>query len=564
MCGIAGVVSLQSQTQRGNVQEALARMIHRGPDAQGIYETEDQLCMICFARLTIVGFERTVNQPFESLNREWVILFNGEIYNYLELAKEFSLIPKSDGEVLPYVIQHYGLSGLRLLRGMFALFIHNNITGLSYLVRDGLGIKPLYYHLNSEGIVFASEVRALSKIATLIPDRKSFINAIEMGHFLALETGFKDTFRVLPGELISIDAEGRIISKEFFGTLPDLSETDPVEAFLESVNRHIETTVDSRLLLSGGFDSAAILWASRELGKTLESVTLKLSNNDELQSSLDTSEYFDSPLRVIDFKISNEVLDDFLEAVDLPSYDGFQLFYLHKVLAGDGVRVTITGHGADEVFLKYSFHKKRRATALFRSNPIFSSKLIIRSAKKLKPEISNKLYRLSYYNQDEYKLFRSILPINSAYSNFSKDDLAQNDFKEYLAAMSLADLDQYSMANSIEARVPFLDLKFIESIIKSDNNLTKSEFAYQTRDPRLIEISGLAKNGFGFQSELIDSVFSYVFNEFVNAISNKIFVDFIGSDEMERISSLINLSPKLYIRSVFQIVALERWFSRSF
>ena len=561
MCGIGGVVSLQAKTQRGLVQEALVKMSHRGPDAQGLFETDDQLCCLCFGRLSIVGNDRTLNQPFESMNKEWTILFNGEIYNYLELAEKFSLKLKSDGEILPHLFERFGLAGLRLVRGMFAIFAHNNFTGNSYLVRDKLGVKPLYYNLNSQGVAFASELRALAKLIQLVPDKNSFINSIEMGHFLASETGFKDTFRLLPGEIISIDAQGKMVSKEMIGVIQDLSDPSPVEAFVDSVSKHIDTTQNSILLLSGGFDSAAILWASRELGKTLDSATLKFFNNEEYLSSVRTSEHFNSKLRVIDFRISEAVIENFLDAVDLPSYDGFQLFYLHKVLASEGVRVTLTGHGSDEIFLKYGFHKKETLSNILKSRKILTSEPILNLLKKWSGSNSNKLDRLKYYRDDPYKLFRSILPINNAYSSFTEKSLAENDLIEYLAGMALADLDQYSMAHSVEARVPFLDSKFIESISKNGRTLSKEEFADLIGDSRLIELANLPKVGFGFQAELIDSILPSLLDKYKRAVSSQVFRDFIGESDMRKIHLLIESNPRLYLRSVFQLVALERWFT---
>jgi asparagine synthase (glutamine-hydrolysing) len=164
MCGISAIVQYKKDLP---VREALERMnnkmSHRGPDAAGVYLNEN--IGLGHRRLSIIDTENSANQPMLSSNKNWVIAFNGEIYNYLELkANELAGVAfqtESDTEVILELFDKFGTAAISKLKGMFAFAIHNISTNVTYAVRDRYGMKPLYYSVQKKGCFIASELRAL-------------------------------------------------------------------------------------------------------------------------------------------------------------------------------------------------------------------------------------------------------------------------------------------------------------------------------------------------------------------------------------------------------------------
>ena len=169
MCGIAGIINFQSPINEHKeiVSKFHTDLHHRGPDAKGYYFSPSSNALLCQTRLSIIDTSENANQPIESYDKRFNIIFNGEIYNYKELNKlvykKFNVRTKSDTEVLLYMYIEYGEDCLKHLSGMFSFAIWDNLKEEIFIARDSLGIKPLYYNFNNNKLSFCSELRCLMK-----------------------------------------------------------------------------------------------------------------------------------------------------------------------------------------------------------------------------------------------------------------------------------------------------------------------------------------------------------------------------------------------------------------
>jgi asparagine synthase (glutamine-hydrolysing) len=519
MCGICGKLFFDRERVVDDLilREMMNVMRHRGPDDEGIYISGP--VGLGHRRLSIIDLN-TGKQPICNETGTVWIVFNGEIYNYLELRKHLSqkghaFKTETDTEVIVHLYEEYGQRCVAKLRGMFAFAIWDGSAETLFLARDRVGIKPLYYVVKDDGIVFGSEMKAILSD----PSVPRNINLPIIDRFLSYyyvpgdETLLHGISKLAPGHYLTagnreVDIQAYWNLKSAFSS-PTLNRSEAKEEVLsrlrEAVRIHMVSDVPVGFLLSGGVDSTALLsLAIQETDKDISTFTLGFAGRgfaDERKYARIAARAFGT--RHYDLTITSADFGDFLpkyvwhmeEPVCEPP--AVALYYVSK-LASEHVKVLISGEGGDEAFAGYQTYRnlvwlERLKKSIGRFNGTLSGLLngigrltgLGRFAKYV-PFLSTPLEEYYYsrtsspftpFNTQYRELYtpeflrvvdkgfsaeptRAFLKDMKSAGNLAK--MLYTDTKTWLPDDLLVKADKITMANSVELRVPFLDHKILE------------------------------------------------------------------------------------------------------
>lgn len=501
MCGIAGVISPKIKDKEAVIGSMVSKIVHRGPDDDGFYV--DKNVGLGMRRLAIIDL-KTGRQPMTNKNGSLVIFFNGEIYNYLELKNE--LLPRghkfktnSDTEVILKMYEEYGEKMLPKLRGMFAFCIYNTETGDVFLARDFFGIKPLYYLIADESIVaFSSEIKSFESF----PGFKAEVNDNAVLNYLSfqynptLETFFKNVYKLPPAHFMFINGEdGKIEIKKYwnfeFHQDDSLDEHKTAKMIFDtvrdSVEHHMIADVPVGAFLSGGLDSSIITTLMQEIrgDKKIKTFTVGWNNLTEGKEAIETAEFLGTDHTELNigpdeyFSVLPKVAYHFDEPIADPSAVGL---YFVAEEAKKHVKVVLSGEGADELFGGYNIYLTPFDSQKLLWFPKFFVKFLInlpfgffgknylrRVSMKLEDwYIGQKYFNGSVFTQDEIKDLWSggnekFMSLNYLYKQTKgmSDSTAMQyiDINTWLVGDILSKADKMTMANSLELRVPFLDVE---------------------------------------------------------------------------------------------------------
>ncbi len=423
MCGIAGFISFNSYFSEENLHLMTDRLSHRGPDAEGFFY--DGICGLGHRRLSIIDLSERANQPMTSANDRYVIIYNGEVYNYQEVGarlkenninSEFKFRTSSDTEVILEAFAQYGIECIQQLNGMFAFAIYDQLANELYLVRDRLGIKPLNYYWDGKNLAFASEIKALLKIKQV--DRT--INPTAVGDFLHLgfipapNSIYKNINKLLPGSYLKVDKNG-LSTTRYWNVNKKLTNniiTEKEEALVKlsdllmsSVQYQLKSDVPFGVFLSGGIDSSLVTAQA----VNLSSVKVNTFSIGFEENSHNESEYAKAVANhlgtnhhefIVSYKDAINLFDSISEVYDEPNADSsFIPTMLVSKLARNFVTVTLSGEGGDELFFGYGSHQWARRL----SNPWFNF---------VRPSLAVALSHLSSRYQRIGKLLQTELSTN--------------------------------------------------------------------------------------------------------------------------------------------------------
>ncbi len=515
MCGIAGIAAFD--VRHTPTKEQIARMCdtiaHRGPDGRG-YNITDSVAL-GMRRLSIIDVAGG-QQPIFNEDRTILTVFNGEIYNFRELrhslqSQGHTFLTQTDTEVIVHAYEQYGLDFPNYLSGMFAIALHDNRQKKLILVRDHLGIKPLYYAYSDRHLVWGSEIKVI--LASGIVERSLDMNAVSQ--FLAWEyvpgeaTLFQQIRKLKPGSRLEIDLRRPSCQPEPYWDIPAPNEerTLTVTDWQDLVDQKLERAVRQQLVsdvplgafLSGGVDSSLIVAAMGE------SKTFSIGFDDPSYNELGWAQMVAKHLKVDHTSnvIKPEVAGLFADLIyfmDDPIAD-FSIFptYMVSQLARSQVKVVLSGDGGDELFGGYETYLADEKARLYGRIPqVIRSQAIERSLRILKPQaqkkgLINKAKRFiagldhpEALSHTRWRLFageqiQQTLLTQDAMSTITQPvnthilELFQQagdreplnrslyvDVKSYLCDNILTKVDRMSMAVSLEARVPFLDRELVE------------------------------------------------------------------------------------------------------
>lgn len=544
--------------------------MHRGgPDDAGIFVDPTLPLALGHRRLSIIDMSAAGHQPMSSDDAMVEIIFNGEIYNFIELREElkksgYTFKTNSDTEVLIKAYQNWGLECFKQLNGMFALAIYDKSKREVILARDHAGIKPLYIYQDRSSIYFASEIRAFkaaSKHFEENPDWKIFLMAF--GHLPEPVTTLKNveplpkgTYRVI--NLDNLSYTTATYNKfTFTSSITNLEEAKHAlrNSLEAAVKRHLISDAPIGLFLSGGIDSSLLTLLSAPYKK--DSLhTLSIVFDDERFSE---KYYQDIVIAKTGAKHKSflvtedafrEALPDVLQAMDQPSTDGINSYFICKYAKEYGLTAVLSGLGADELLGGYSSFQLASKVRMTRFVPSFVFAAASLSPKdkykkisylQRKDGIGEYLFNrgffstrdIAYYLDTDYKQVNEVLSSIKTVENTNEmEDGNRTSYLEsnlYMQNQLLKDTDYMSMWHAIEVRVPFLDKEFIKTVysIQNDIKFNHKQGKYLLieafRDLLPREIWDRQKQGFtfpfekwmkGIQPEKPGNKFSVAFNRF--------------------------------------------------
>lgn len=491
MCGIAAVLTVGSPARPLDLE----KLAHRGPDARGEWISPDARVWLGHTRLAIVDLSPTGAQPMYDPVAGNVIVFNGEIYNHRELREEMreagvQWAGSSDTETLLIGYRLWGEGLLQRVKGMFALVIFDRAGNRLFVARDPLGIKPLYYEASPDGMRLASEVRVLMAGTNPTPERKAIGSFLQWGTCPEAEFVFP-AIKMLPaGHRMWVKTDGSTELERYWPakSFPPVEETGAparVRHLLEvSVASHLMADVPVASFLSGGIDSSIITaLAARAMGgSSLQtfSIGFPAAVFDETSIAANVARRYATDHHRIEVS-DDEAIALVQEAVlkmDAPSVDAINTFIVSKKVAEQGVKVALSGLGADELFGGYPSFRDvpllhwigmipkniRRLGANF-------GKLGARLADLPSGDLmATAIWRRRLWSDEMLQSAGlPISPLRMETPPKLSDDFARISWAElnvYMRQMLLRDSDQMSMAASLELRVPFLDRDLVEYTLR--------------------------------------------------------------------------------------------------
>lgn len=537
MCGIAGIIGNRISSGKDEIKCMVDQLSHRGPDADGFY-LDDQVAL-GHRRLSIIDLSTGANQPLSDTTHRYVIVFNGEIYNYREIRNQLDYPWKtnSDTETIIAAYIKWGPGCLHYLNGMFAFALYDKVERSVFIARDRLGVKPLYYYQSDSVFLFSSEVRSL--LASGFIDRRININGLKgYLHSIAVPTPqsiVEGVQQVCPGEYLVVK-ENQIHKKRYwliddclYGTIQQSGIPTKYKDICIETRRLLEQAVQSRMVadvrvgafLSGGIDSSAVVaLMSGNSDRPIDTFSIIFN-----EKQYDESEY----ARIIARKYNThhtelllkptdivENLDEYIRSVDTPTVDGINTFFVSKLVAQTGIKVALSGIGGDELFAGYPGFQRWRWYAKGNSlyhNPLTRNAFSIINQHIRKRSLVKIAALANLKGQDNHRFYE----INRA--NFMKDEIekllkysSENNLSDWISLNSqqinclplysqysiaelthytldvlLKDTDQMSMRWSLEVREPFFDYHLIEFLL---NVPDKHKYAKNTPKKLLVDSLG--------------------------------------------------------------------------
>ncbi len=551
MCGIAGIYgSFRSQMEIRSALEAMnSAQIHRGPDENGLCVARDFGAGLASRRLSIVDLEHG-KQPVPNEDGTIHCVLNGEIYNHNDLRETLQahghrFRSRCDTEVVVHAYEQWGDSFLKHLHGMFALAVLDFRKRRLLLARDGPGMKPLYYHEGRDGLVFASEVKALFATGWISPQPNP--EAIDV--FLAVGlvpsplTAFKGVSKLQPGEFLTIGTSG--LNRDFFWRFhynnrepkrSDKEYADELEAILiRAVRSHLAADVPVGAFLSGGWDSSLVAaFAAQHAGNRLQTFSLVFPDSprvDESRYARLVAERLETDHHEIEYSAGSVVqqMPHLVRHLEEPFDSGpAALSYQLASLAVAHVKTVMSGEGADELFggyewmrLNWPYFVRRITPAWFirlvlphvrkrrwrRALLVFGSRTVVEAdtewRRTLVPDEKRELLKPEFSGGPDIAPVILSPDILSTCSDSLQRRLA-HDFTARLSEGILFAEDKVTMAHSLEQRMPFLDRSVVEfalrlpSRLKIRNGREKVILSHLARRHLPTEIFQRRKKGLGY------------------------------------------------------------------
>jgi asparagine synthase (glutamine-hydrolysing) len=554
VCGIFGYFSTQAGGEPVEVLDRCCSALrHRGPDTGGRFQ--DRGLYLGFRRLAVMDLSADGNQPMTSVDGRYTIVFNGEIYNFLELRTELderqaALRGRSDTEVLLNLYARNGIQCLSRLNGMFAFGIYDRLERTLLLVRDRLGVKPLFYWTNGRTVAFSSEVRALRGLHgfPILVDRDALGFYLRLGVIPEWTSFFPGVRKLPPGCWVRFDLEaGTMNGPVAYWDLPPVGEEggksekewlDDIEALLWDATRlRLRSDAPLGVFLSGGIDSGLVAAAAAQQHRSLTSLTVGFPGEPEDETPLALASARHLGLNVItrnvDVREGVELLPRVMAHFDEPFSDTSALpTSLICAEARKLVTVVLSGDGGDEVFSGYNSHARawswrsvdrlpsswRRAGGNLLASLSPRDSRARRFSRRLAQPVGRfglggKVYPFEDWLDGCLKPEFNVSPegIVGGYDDHlprwegaSSIDVAQRtDLRSYMLEDVLVKVDRMSMMHSLEVRSPFLDYRLVElglrvpSHLRVKNGTTKYLLRRLAERHLPGEVCRAPKRGFG-------------------------------------------------------------------
>ncbi|MBS1637915.1 MAG: asparagine synthase (glutamine-hydrolyzing) [Bacteroidetes bacterium] len=540
MCGITGIAGIHSdpEKRRSAVKAMTDSISHRGPDAEGIWQDHD----VCLGhrRLSIIDLSEAGNQPFFSQDNRYVIVYNGELYNFRELKLELQRAQFGSGQV-PYIFKtntdtevilvaymRWGKECLNYFNGMFAFAIWDTQEKHLFVVRDRLGVKPLYYSFINGQFIFASEIRAMLNSGCI--SRK--LSATSVAEYIQYQTVhapntiLEDVKMLMPGYYLEFSG-AKLSATQYWNinqytkSKEDLTYQQTCEGvnqlLTESVERRLVADVPFGAFLSGGIDSSAVVGLmSKVSSEPVETFHVSFDEREfsEAHYASLISKRFHTKHHEIRLKPSDFLaqLPEALAAIDHPTGDGPNTYIVSKATRQAGITMALSGLGGDELFAGYDIFKrfyeldkKSWLNAAPRFMRSMAGSVISQRKKSVQGDktaeilsaphidglnaypVNRKLFNPKDYaalmgkSSDDSKYLRERLKHIQTDKEHVLSRCSLYEIQTYMQNVLLRDTDQMSMAVALEVREPFLDYKLVEFALG-----VKDEYKYPHTPKKLL------------------------------------------------------------------------------
>ena len=618
MCGINGIFSFSGNVD--GLNKSVAKMndalAHRGPDDDGVYF--DELISLGHRRLSIIDLSSAGHQPMISENGRFVIVFNGEIYNFrkLRLRLNYPFKSNSDSEVLLACWQEWGVDCIERLIGMFAFAVWDKVENELHIVRDRLGIKPLYYYLDDENIVFSSEIRAVlasEKVARKL-SQEGLIDYLRYQCVHQPNT-IVDGVKLLPSGHVMRISQSKVEINEYWSPMPkekpkaltyEETKQEVYNRLLAAVERRLVADVPFAAFLSGGIDSSAIVALMSKVTDKIDTFSISFAEENfsearyaRIISDMYKTNHHEIQLSPDDFL---KLLPEALDAMDHPSGDGPNTYVVSKVTKEAGITMALSGLGGDELFAGYPVFNKGKSLSnlsflnvISHSNRSKIANFILPRVKDIRLKKMAVIFGKSSISMYEaYPVYRQVFLDDQIKKIVAKEELVANSIEKKLSMMSadekfdnlpdlskislaeiesymkhvlLRDTDQMSMAHALEVRVPFLDHELVEFVLGVND-----EYKYPCTPKKLLveslgdllpdEIVNRQKMGFTlpFSRWMKYELRDFCLDRLVRLSKRSEFDEFVV---MQYWNDFVNDVPSITWSRIWMLVVLEHWLDRN-
>jgi asparagine synthase (glutamine-hydrolysing) len=616
MCGIAGFFSSKQLYSKLDLENMTGCLKHRGPDAEGFYM--DNLVGLGHRRLSILDLSINGNQPMFSHSKRYVMVYNGEIYNYAEIANELKLlkgesklnfISSSDSEVILEAFAHWGTDFVEKLNGMFAIAIYDTQEKELFLFRDRIGIKPLYYYLDNNDLVFSSELKSILTIPK-IPrqlNKESIAQFFHLGFIPAPNSIYHSIYKLEAGSFIKISEKG--IDHQKYWSVKSCIQKDVIDnekkaivllsdLTMSSVQYQLKSDVPFGVFLSGGIDSSLVTAQASNLSNVkVNTFSIGFDENryNESDYAKAIAKYLGTNHHefIVRYSDAINLIDDLFDVYSEPFADSSAIpTMLVSKLAKQYVTVTLSGEGGDELFFGYGSYKwaNRLDNIFLRTARQPISKLLhsfsnkYKRASKLFEFSSNQNLNSHIFSQEQY-LFSSAevknlleepykdytSAIYSAAALSDKRKLRPNekqalfDIEYYLPDDLLTKVDRASMRFSLETRVPYLDHRIVEFALNLSPDLKyrKGVTKYLLKEILFQYVPesyfNRPKQGFAIPLEKwLKNELSFLIHDYLN---EKVIQQFgiVKYEEVKKILFLFNNGHDYLYNRIWLIIVLHKW-----
>ncbi|CAN5428801.1 asparagine synthase (glutamine-hydrolyzing) [soil metagenome] len=518
MCGIAGYFTSGKQLSKESLEGMTTCLKHRGPDSAGYFHNGHT--GLGHRRLSIIDLSTGSNQPMYSADGRYVIIFNGEIYNFQEIDKELNVTLQTTGdtEVILEAYVQWGPSFVNRLNGMFALAIYDLQANTLFICRDRLGIKPIYYYHHNGLFAFASELKALTGFAELSGKLSVDYNSVKeflyLGYVPTPNSIYSEIKKFPQGYTGFIDGNNNLTLTPYWVLREKVTNnliTDEAEA-KKQLNELVNSAVKYRMIadvpfgtfLSGGVDSSlvtAVAQRNSSVPINTFSIGFKESSFNEAEHARKVAQHLGTKHHefMVSYQEAIDLFEDIIDVYDEPFADSSSVpTMLVSKLARQHVTMTLSGDGGDETYLGYGFYNWAQrlnnpvisalrgpiATALsFGDNRKQRAALMFKYPNKAR--LKSHIFSQEQYYFGENDFDQYLTPALNGKSRIRMDEdnhvaarklspaeeQAVFDMRYYLPDDLLVKVDRASMKYSLEARVPLLDYRLVEFALNVDPSL---------------------------------------------------------------------------------------------
>ena len=474
---------------------------HGGPDDEGIYSCADHHLVLGHRRLSIIDLSPTGHQPMVYDNGRYVISYNGELYNYIELKEDLKksgccFATSSDTEVILAAFATWGVRAFERFNGMFALALWDNVEGNIYLARDASGIKPLYFAHTAQGLAFASEVRAFKNIPYLQTANPHWpVYLMAYGHLPEPITTLKQVQPLKKGYWLQYNIANGQLQQQAFTHYSYIERIDSHQEAVDliqdglskAVRRHLLSDAPIGVFLSGGLDSSIVACLANQQQANINTISLFFDDHqysekkyqDLVHRGFKGNQY----QQLLKEESFHDHFEEIIRAMDLPSCDGINTWFISKYAKEQGLKAVLSGIGGDELYGGYpSFSRIEKALLIQQMPDAFLKAGRFTGSKKLRrlaylsipgpvgmylflrgQFIPNEIAtHLNIAEAEVWKLLEDQPQLAGISYLTAKNQCSWIETNLFMQNQLLRDADVMSMAHGVEIRVPFLDAEFLK------------------------------------------------------------------------------------------------------